>query len=88
MIGSPSNKDLRILSIISTGYYGQFKKKMALFLDILSTQEAKFQIWYLSEFLVVLWSKYVTLNKTTLGIHKGQTKFFVKISIGLCVQIW
>ena len=36
----------------------------------LSTQEAKFQIWYLSEFLVVLWPKYVTLNKTTLGVHK------------------
>ena len=61
---------------------------MALFWDILSTQEAKFQIWYLSEFLVVLWPKYVTLNKTTLRIHKkGQTNFFVKISIGLCAQI-
>ena len=37
-------------------------KKMALFWDILSTQEAKFQIWYLSEFLVVLWPKYVILK--------------------------
>ena len=64
-------------------------KKMALFWDILSTQKAKFQIWYLSEFLVVLWPKYVTLNKTTLGMHKkGQTKIFVKIPIGLCAQIW
>ena len=34
--------------------------KMAFFWDILSTQKAKFQIWYLSEFLVVLWPKYVT----------------------------
>ena len=52
---------------------------MVLFGDILSTQEAKFQIWYLSEFLVVLWPKYVTLNKTNLGIHKkGQTKNFCK----------
>ena len=68
---------------------GNLKKKMALFWDILSNQEAKFQIWYLSEFLIVLWPKYVTLNKTTLRIHKkGQTKFFVKISIGLCAQIW
>ena len=65
---------------------GQFKKKMALFWDIF---EVKFQIWYLSEFLIVLWPKYATLNKTTLRIHKkGQAKFFVKISIGLCVQIW
>ena len=66
------------------------KKKMAPFWDILSTQEAKFQIWYLSEFLVVLWPKYVTLNKTTPGIHKkGHTTIFVKISIGfrLCAQI-
>ena len=63
-------------------------KKMALFWDILSTQKAKFQIWYLSEFFVVLWPKYIILNKTTLGIHKkGQTKNFVKISIGLCAQI-
>ena len=43
---------------------------MALFWDILSNQEAKFQIWYLNEFLVVLWPKYATLNKTTLGIVK------------------
>ena len=64
-------------------------KKMALFWDILSTQKAKFQIWYLSEFLVVLWPKYVVINKTTLGIHKnGQIKIFVKIPIGLCAQIW
>ena len=63
-------------------------KKMALFWDILSTQKAKFQIWYLSEFLVVLWHKYVEINKTALGIHKyGQIKFFVKIPIGLCAQI-
>ena len=63
-------------------------KKMALFWDILSTQKAKFQIWYLSEFLVVLWPKYVVINKTTLGIHKnGQIKIFVKIPIGLCAQI-
>ena len=48
---------------------GSFKK-MSLFWYILSTQEAKFQIWYFSEFLVVLWPKYVTLNKITLGIHK------------------
>ena len=60
-------------------------KKMALFWDLLSTQKAKFQIWYLSEFLVVLWPKYVVINKTTLGILKnGQIKFFVKISNGLC----
>ena len=52
-------------------------KKMALFWNILSTQKAKFQIWYLSEFLVVLWPKYVEINKTTLGIHKnGQIKNF------------
>ena len=58
---------------------GNFKKKIALFWDILSTQEAKFQIWYLSEFLVVLWPKYIILNKTTLGIHKnGQIIFFCK----------
>ena len=64
-------------------------KKMALFWDILSTQKAKFQIWYLSEFLVVLWPKYVVMNKTTLRIYKnGQIKMFVKIPIGLCVQIW
>ena len=63
-------------------------KKMALFWDILFTQEAEFQIWYLSEFLVVLWPKYVTLNKTTLGTHKkGQKRFLVKIPIGLCAQI-
>ena len=63
-------------------------KKLALFWDILSTQKAKFQIWYLSEFLVVLWPKYVVINKTTLGIHKnGQIKIFVKIPIGLCAQI-
>ena len=44
--------------------------------------------WYLSEFLVVLWPKYVILNKKTLEIHeKGQTNFFFKFSIGLCVQI-
>ena len=61
---------------------------MALFWDILSTQEVKFQIGYLSEFLVVLLPKYVTLNKTTLGIRKkGQIKIFVKISIELCAQI-
>ena len=58
---------------------------MALFWDILFTQKAKFQIWYLSEFLVVLWPKYVVINKTTLGIHKnGQIKISVKIPIGLC----
>ena len=63
-------------------------ENLALFWDILSTQKAKFQIWYLSEFLVVLWPKYVVINKTTLGIHKnGQIKIFVKIPIGLCVQI-
>ena len=58
---------------------------MALFWDILSTQKAKFQIWYLSEFLVVLWPKYVILNKRTpeIGLHKkGQTKIF-----GLCAEI-
>ena len=59
---------------------------MALFWDILSTQKAKFQIWYLSEFLVVLWPKYVVINKTTLGIHKnGQINIFVKSPLD-CVR--
>ena len=49
---------------------------MALFWDILSTQKAKFQIWYLSEFLVVLWPKYVVINKTTL--EKWPNKNFCK----------
>ena len=62
---------------------------MALFGDILSTQEAKFQIWYLSEFLDVLWPKYVTLNKNnSQNTQKGKTKNFVKIPIALCAQIW
>ena len=69
-----------------------FFKNMALNLDTLSTQKAKILIQYFSEFLVVLWPKYVTLYQTerlsrnTKKKKKGHTIFF-EISIGLCVQI-
>ena len=88
---SKTRKSPKIAKIMVFRYFFKraISKKMALFWDILSTQKAKFQIWYFSEFLVVLWPKYVVINKTTLGIHKnGQIKIFVKIPIGLCAQIW
>ena len=66
----------------------QFQKKWLCFGTFCPPKRQNFKFGILSEFLVVLWPKYVVINKTTLGIHKnGQIKIFVKIPIGLCAKI-
>ena len=58
---------------------GNFKKQKKKWLSFGTFCRPKFQIWYLSEFLVVLWPKYVILKKTTPRIHKKRpNKIFCK----------
>ena len=58
---------------------GNLKKKSGSVLGTFCPPKRQNFKWYLNEFLVVLFPKYVTLNQTTLRIHKkGQTNFFCK----------